>query len=63
MLRPIKSKRDVLDWKTQEAVLVMRREIAGLVFMLAGCGAQPNYILVVMTTFKLNGGATENDSH
>lgn len=41
----------------------MRREIAGLVFMLAGCGAQPNYILVVMTTFKLNGGATENDSH
>ena len=32
---------------------MMRKAISGLVLMLGGCGAQPNYILV-MTTFGLN---------
>jgi hypothetical protein len=32
----------------------MRKAIASSVLMLAGCGAQPNYILV-MTTFDVNG--------
>lgn len=32
---------------------MMRKAIAGSVLILAGCGAQPNYILV-MTTFDIN---------
>lgn len=32
---------------------MMRKAIAGSVLVLAGCGAQPNYILV-MTTFDTN---------
>jgi len=35
----------------------MRKMIAGLTLLFAGCGPQPNYILV-MTTFDLNGSAT-----
>jgi hypothetical protein len=38
----------------EKEFFMMRKAAIGFVLMLAGCGAQPNYILV-MTTFALTG--------